>query len=233
MDRVIVITGASRGIGRATALALAQPGHHLVLVGRAADTLAPVAEAARAAGAQATVAPCDMGDEAAVRRLMADSAAHTGQIDVLVNNAGLAVVQPFAELTLAEWEDTLRASLTGTFLACKHAAAALPGGGLIVNVSSVAARQAFPGWSAYCAAKAGMVGFSNALREELRERRVRVSVVFPAATDTALWDAIPGEWNRANMIQPEDVGRAIAHLVAQPPDVTIEELSVGHVIGRL
>jgi short-subunit dehydrogenase len=106
-------------------------------------------------------------------------------------------------------------------------------GGLIVNVASVAARQAFPNWSAYSAAKHGVLGFSNAIREELRPRGIRVTVVLPAATDTALWDAIPGEWNRANMLQAEDVARAIAQLADQPPHVTTEELVIGHVAGRL
>jgi len=106
-------------------------------------------------------------------------------------------------------------------------------GALIVNVASVAARQAFPNWSAYVAAKHGLLGFSGAIREELRPRGIRVSVVLPAATDTALWDALPGEWSRASMLQPADVARAIAQLADQPPYVTTEEIVIGHVAGRL
>jgi len=91
----------------------------------------------------------------------------------------------------------------------------------------------FPGWSAYIAAKHGLLGFSGAIREELRGRGVRVTVVLPAATDTTLWDNLPGEWNRANMLQPEDVARAIVQLAAQPEYMTTEEIVVGHVAGRL
>jgi len=231
--KVIVIIGASRGIGRATALAFAVPGTHLVLAARDGATLETVAAEARAAGAEASVVPCDVSAEPHVRRLIETAAAITGRIDILINSAGGAVVAPFEQLTLDDWERALRVGLTSVFLACKHAAAHMPEDGLIVNVASVAARQVFPGWSAYIAAKHGLLGFSGAIREELRGRGVRVTVVLPAATDTALWDDLPGEWNRANMLQPADVARAIVQLAAQPPYLTTEELVIGHVAGRL
>jgi 3-oxoacyl-[acyl-carrier protein] reductase len=234
MDQhVAVIVGASRGIGRATAEALARPGMHLVLAARDVAALESAAASAREQGGEATVVPCDSSAEPQVRRLIETAATLTGQIDMLVNSAGGAIVTPFEQLTLADWETTLRVGLTGAFLACKYAAGHMRAGGLIVNVASVAARQAFPNWSAYAAAKAGLVGFSNAMREELRPRGIRVSVVLPAATDTELWDAIPGEWNRANMLRAQDVGQAIAHLFEQPAYMATEELVVGHVAGRL
>lgn len=231
--RVMLIVGASRGIGRATALALAAPDTHLVLAARSAADLTAVAADVRAAGAAATTVPCDISAEPHVRRLVDTAAAISGRIDMLVNSAGIAVVAPFTELSLADWETTLRTNLTAVFLVCKHAAPLMPDGGLIVNVASVAGRQGFPNWSAYSAAKFGLIGFSNAIREELRPRGVRVTSVLPAATDTTLWDSLSGEWNRANMLRVEDVGRAIAQLAAQPPYVATEELVIGHVAGRL
>jgi 3-oxoacyl-[acyl-carrier protein] reductase len=231
--KVIVVVGASRGIGRATALALAEPGAHIVLAARDSAALDALAAELRAGGADATPAPCDITAEPHVRRLIESAAGIAGRIDLLINSAGGAVVAPLAELTLADWERSLRVSLTGVFLTCKHAAAHMRAGGLIVNVASVAARQAFPNWSAYVAAKHGLLGFSSAIREELRPRGVRVSVVLPAAVDTELWDTVPGEWNRANMLRPADVARAIAQLAAQPPYATTEELVIGHVAGRL
>ena len=233
MDRVVVIIGASKGIGRATALELAAERMHLVLAARDGAALEQVAGEVRERGGEATAVPCDVTAEPHVRRLIEIAAGLTGQIDMLVNSAGGAVVAPFEQLTLADWEATLRVGLTGVFLACKHAAGHMRAGGLVANVASVAARQAFPNWSAYAAAKHGLLGFSNAIREELRPRGVRVSVVLPAATDTELWDAIPGEWNRANMLRAEDVGRAIAQLFEQPAYMATEELVVGHVAGRL
>lgn len=231
--KVIVVIGASKGIGRATALALGGPGTHQVLAARNADALAALAAELRARGGAATPVPCDATAEPHVRRLIESAAGITGQIDILVNSAGAAIVAPFEELTLEGWERSLRIGLTSVFLACKHAAAHMRAGSLIINVASVAARQAFPHWSAYVAAKHGLLGFSAAIREELRPRGIRVSVVLPAAVDTALWQAVPGEWNRANMLRPEDVAAAIAGLAAQPPYATVEELTIGHVAGRL
>jgi 3-oxoacyl-[acyl-carrier protein] reductase len=233
MTQTYVIIGASRGIGRASALALAAPERHLVLASRSADELRQVADAVRAQGAEATVVPCDVTAEPHVRRLIEAAAGITGQIDLLLNSAGGAIVAPFEELSLADWETTLRVGLTSVFLTCKHAVAHMPSGSLIVNVASVASRQTFPHWSAYIAAKHGVLGFSGGIREELRPRGIRVTVVLPAATDTVLWDSIPGEWNRNNMLRPEDVGRAIAQLVEQPTYMTTEELVIGHVAGRL
>lgn len=232
-EQVIVVVGASRGIGRATALALAGTGKRLFLAARSTGDLDQVAAVAQQMGTSVTPVACDVTSEVQVQQLLETAAAATGQIDVLVNSAGGAIVAPCDELTLADWEQTLQVGLTGTFLTCKHALAHMPTGALIVNVASVASRQAFPTWSAYAAAKYGVLGFSNALREELRPRGIRVTVVLPAATDTALWDAIPGTWNRANMLQPEDVAQAIAGLMAQPAHVMTEELVIGHVIGRL
>jgi NAD(P)-dependent dehydrogenase (short-subunit alcohol dehydrogenase family) len=231
--KVIVVIGASRGIGRATALALAEPGVHLVLAARDAEALGEAAAEARERGAQALAVPCDVTAEPHVRRLIETAAGLTGRIDLLVNSAGGAVVAPFEQLSLAAWEEALRVGLTAVFLVCKHAAAHMRAGGLIVNIASVAARQAFPDWSAYAAAKHGVLGFSGAIREELRGRGIRVSVVLPAATDTTLWDAVPGEWNRANMLRSADVARAVAQLAAQPEYMTTEEIVVGHVAGRL
>lgn len=232
-EKVIVVVGASRGIGRASALALAAPGAHIVLAARDSAALESVAAIARESGARATVAPCAAADEPQVRRLFDHAAAISGRIDLLVNSAGIAIVAPIDDLSLADWEATLRAGLTSAFLCCKYALPHMHAGALIVNIASVAARQGFPSWSAYAAAKAGLIGFSNALREELRPRGVRVSAVLPAATDTALWDAIPGDWNRANMLRPEDVGAAIARLADLPPYAVVEELVLGHVAGRL
>lgn len=229
----MVIVGASRGIGQATALALAQPTTHLVLAARTESALAPVAAAVREAGAEATVVACDATDEGQVQHLIAQATAITGYINILVNSAGLAITRAFEALTLAEWNAILDTGLTSSFLTCKYAVAAMPPGALVINIASIAARQGIPTWSAYCAAKYGLLGFSNAIREELRPRGIRVTVVLPAATDTALWDAIPGTWNRANMLQPGDVARSIAYLVAQPPTVTVEELVIGNVAGML
>jgi NAD(P)-dependent dehydrogenase (short-subunit alcohol dehydrogenase family) len=232
-QRTILIAGASRGIGRATALALAAPGVSLILAARSAEALEAVAMQARAKGATALEVPCNLTVEPHVRQLVELATEGTGRIDLAVHSVGGALVAPLAEIDLATWEESLRAQLSSLFLVAKHGTARMEMGGLFVGISSVAARQVFPGWAAYCAAKAGGLAMLNALREELRPRGIRVTAVLPAATDTELWARVPGEWNRAAMLRPDEVAAAVASLAAYPAHVTVEELTVGHVAGRL
>ncbi len=230
--RSILIIGASRGIGAATALALAAPDTLLTLAARNQAALAEIATQATTAGAHCQIAPCDVTDPAQIAAAV-DLAAGNGRIDVVVHSVGGALVAPLSALTLSDWEDHLRVQLTSLFLVAQAATARMDRGGLLITIASVAARQAFPGWSAYVAAKHGALGFAAAIREELRPRGIRVCAVLPAATDTAIWDAIPGDWPRGNMLQPADVATAIASIVALPDYVTVEDITVGHVAGRL
>lgn len=235
--RVIVITGAGRGIGRATAEAFAQASAglstHVVLASRSEAELNTTAEAVRSLGGEATSVLCDVTAEPHVKRLIDTATDLTGRIDIVVCNAGVAVVAPFTELTMTDWEQTLRVTLTGTFLVCKHAVAHMQPGGHLFTLGSIAGRSGFPNWSAYSAAKFGVLGFSEAIRAELRPRGVRVTAVIPGAVDTPLWDAVPGEWNRANMLQPADVARAIVRAAAEPPHVSVDEIVLGHIAGAL
>jgi NAD(P)-dependent dehydrogenase (short-subunit alcohol dehydrogenase family) len=230
--RSILITGASRGIGAATALALARPGTRLTLAARNRAALETIADQVITAGADCLVVPCDVTDPDQVSKTVAQ-AAGAGRLDVVVHSVGGALVAPLSAISIDEWESHLRTQLTSLFLVAQAASARMDQGGLIINIASVAARQAFPGWSAYVAAKHGALGFAAAIREELRPRGIRVCSILPAATDTAIWDTIPGNWSRSNMLQPTDVAAVIAAIVALPPYVTVEDLTIGHVAGRL
>lgn len=232
-QRIILVTGAGRGIGRATAIAFGSRGDHVVLAARSEADLEATADAIRAAGGAATIVPCDVTAEPHVKRLIDTAAGMSGAIDIVVCNAGSAVVAPFAEIALADWERTLRTTLTGTFLVCKHAQAHMREGGHVFTLASIAGRSGFPNWSAYSAAKFGVLGFSEAIRAELRPRGIRVTAVIPGAVDTGLWDAIPGEWNRSSMLQPDDVARAIVRAADEPPHVGTDEIVIGHVAGAL
>lgn len=231
--RVVLITGAGRGIGQATAEAFGAHGDHVVLAARTQPELETVAAAVHSAGGEATIAPCDVTAEPHVKRLIETAAGISGTIDIVVCNAGGAVVAPFAAIALADWERTLRTTLTGTFLVCKHAVAHLRSGGQIFTLASIAGRSGFPNWSAYSTAKFGVLGFSEAIRAELRPRGIRVTAVIPGAVDTPLWDVIPGEWDRAKMLHPADVARAIVRAADEPPHVSIDEIVLGHVAGAL
>lgn len=230
--RVVIVTGAGRGIGRATALAFGAAGDRVVLAARSEAELVATAAEVEAAGGEAVVVACDVTAEPHVKRLI-DTAASDGRIDIVVCNAGTAVVAPFTELRLDDWEQTLRVTLTGTFLVCKHAVERMQAGGQLFTLASIAGRSGFPNWAAYSAAKFGVLGLSESMRAELRPRGIRVTAVIPGAVDTALWDAVPGEWDRSKMLQPEDVARSIVRAASESPHVSVDEIVLGHLAGAL
>ena len=223
--RVVLISGAGRGIGRATAEGSAAAATMLL----AAPTDELTAVAVHAAGGTATVVLCDVTAEPHVARLV-ETAASIGPLDVVVCNAGHAVVAPFESLSLADWERTLRTTLTGTFLLAKHAVENMPRGGVLFS-QLVTGRSGIPTWSAYSAAKFGVLGFAQAIQS--CPARHQSDVGDPGAVDTPLWDTIPGIWNRANMLRPEDVARSIVQAADEPLHVSIDEIMLGHMVGRL
>jgi len=227
----ILVTGASRGIGRAVAERLAEPGREILLHGRDTNALAEVRDEVVRRGAGARVHTADLAIAEEVLGLAA--AAGGGPLHALVNNAGGAVVKPVAEISLAEWEESLAVNLTAPFLLVQALLPRLAAGGAVVNLLSIAARRPFAGWSAYCAAKAALDGFARALREEVRPRGIRVINVYPAATRTALWDTVAGSWRRDRMLAPEEVAEAVAYALSRPPGVLVETVEVGDISGPL
>lgn len=231
--RVVVVTGAGSGIGRAVAVGFGAAHDDVVLAGRSLDTLQETAQRVKAAGGHGVVVTCDVTDEFQVERLMDRAAEVSGAIDVVVCSAGVARVRPFTQLSLAEWDETVATTLTGTFLCCQHAVRCMRRGGMLILSSSIAGRTGFPEWSAYSAAKAGVLAFSQAIREELRAAGIRVTAVVAGAVDTPLWDQVPGQWNRANMLQPEEVAGAIVRIADEPDHLSTDEIVLGHVAGKL
>jgi NAD(P)-dependent dehydrogenase (short-subunit alcohol dehydrogenase family) len=228
----ILITGASRGIGRAIAARLASPDTTLLLHGRDFDGLAATADLVARAGARTETLSADLADPAATVDL-AERALAGGPVDVLVNNAGVPLVKDLGDIGLEEWQRAVAVNLTAPFLLVQTLAPAMPRGGSVVNVSSVAGRSAFPGWSAYCATKFGLEGFSAAVREELRAAGVRVINVYPAATATDLWDHVDGDFDRSRMMPPEETAEAVAYALSRPAGVLVDSIQVGGLGGKL
>ncbi len=229
--RRILVTGASRGIGRAVAERLAAPGRLLLLQGRDGEALEATCRAVRAAGAEAEAVTAELADPEAVASLARRAAA--APLDALVNNAGVASVAPLEETTLEAWREAFAVNVTAPFLLVRGVLGALPRGAVVVNVLSVAARRGFAGWSAYCMSKAALDGFSRALREELRPRGVRVVSLYPGATATAMWRGIAGQWPVERMLEPAEVAEAVAYAVERPSAVLVEEITLGHASGAL
>lgn len=227
----ILITGASRGIGRAIAEKLAAPDVTLLLHGRDTVALAETCKALQANCANVVKLIHDLATEKGVGGLISQVGGEP--LDVLVNNAGIAVVKPFREITREEWQQTIGVNITAPFLLMQRFAGQMPPGSSIVNILSVAAKTAFANWSAYCMSKFALEGLSQAIRQELRERRIRVINIYPAATNTDIWDAVAGDWPREKMISVEQVADAVAYALSRPVDVALENITLSRAGGNL
>src|SRR5437016_8509293 len=226
-----LITGASRGIGRAIAEKLAAPDITLLLHGRNPVALAEVCKRLESRCAHVVRLIHDLAIPSGVSDLIA--AVGNDPLDLFVNNAGIAVVKPFGEITSVEWEQTLGVNLTAPFQLIQHFAPQMPPGASIVNVLSIVAKTGFANWSAYCMSKFAMEGFSQSVREELRDRKIRVINIYPAATDTEIWNNVEGNWPRDKMISAAQVADAVAFSLARPPEVLVANITLGNLGGDL
>jgi NAD(P)-dependent dehydrogenase (short-subunit alcohol dehydrogenase family) len=219
---VAIVTGGSKGIGLAIARALLGRGMQVTITGRSERDLQQAA-ASLAAGDKLHAVSADVRDEAAARRLVAETVSRFGGLDVLVNNAGVGRMANVADMSPETWREVIDTNLTGVFY-CTHAA--LPelrrrGGGYIVNISSLAGKNAFTGGAAYCASKAGLNAFSEALMQEVRYDNIRVSYVMPGSVSTTFGNradsgeadpstALGADWKQS----PDDVAQAVVDLIA-------------------
>ena len=226
-----LITGASRGIGRAIAEKLAAKDAVLLLHGRDSVALEQTRKIVEPNCAKVSLLVHDLANPSGVSNLIDEIG--NEPIDVLVNNAGVAVVKPLAEITAAEWERTLAINVTAPFLLTQHFAPRMAPGSSIVNILSVAAKTGFPSWSAYCMSKFAVEGFSRCVREELRDRKIRVINVYPAATDTDIWSQVEGQWPREQMMSATQVADAVAFALARPIDTLIENITLSSLAGNL
>jgi 3-oxoacyl-[acyl-carrier protein] reductase len=223
------VTGATQGIGRATALALGRAGYRVGICARTAQKVEAVVAELRAEGIEAAGAAADVADPEQVRRSVAQVVEQLGEIDVLVNNAGVLIARPFAELTLADWDATMATNLRGLFVVTS---AVLPAmrrrrEGTVVNVASLAGRNGFVGGAAYAASKHGVLGFSRSLLLEVRKEGIRVVAICPGSVDTEMLHEQPLlQANPQRILQPEDVADAILHAVRLPARATVSELDV-------
>jgi len=226
-----LITGASRGIGRAIAEKLAAPDITLLLHGRDTVALAKVSKTVKPRCAGVVRLIHDLAIISGVSDLIA--AVGNDPLDLLVNNAGIAVVKPFGEITHIEWEQTLGVNVTAPFLLTQRFAPEMPPGASIVNILSIAAKTGFANWSAYCMSKFALEGFSQSVREELREHKIRVINIYPAATNTEIWNNVEGDWPRNKMISAEQVASAVVYALSRPADVAVESITLSNATGNL
>jgi len=231
-----LITGASSGIGKETALAFAQAGVDLALVGRSQEKLEDVI---KEIGQRVTVKPylIDLAAIAAVKEQIKAAVIDFGGIDILVNNAGMGYTNPLNETPLEDWQQVLDLNLTSVFQCIQGVLPSLRdrGGGTIVNVASIAAHNPFPSWGAYSVSKAGIITLSKALSGEEKENGIRVISIAPGAVNTPLWDTdtVKMELNRAAMLDPKVVAQTIVQAALLPQQAVIEEMTLMPSAGAL
>jgi NAD(P)-dependent dehydrogenase (short-subunit alcohol dehydrogenase family) len=220
--KVVMITGASRGLGRALALAFAREGANLVINSRSEDSLKPVAREAEETGVEVLAVPSDVSVGADVERLVDESVRRFGKIDVLVNNAGLLGPRvPIVEYPEDEWRRVLDANLTAPFLLSKVIIPHLPEGGSIVNVTSGVSVEGRAEWGAYSVSKFGMESLTQILAAELKDRGIRVNSVDPGGMRTEMRAAAYPDEDPTTRITPEENTAVFLYLASdESADVT-------------
>jgi len=233
-NKVALITGGNRGIGLALARLLAQEGCELILTGRDRRQLDEAAGSLQKSASRVLAFPCDITDAAQIGQLFQAVQERHSSLHILINNAGTAhALAPVDQLPVNVWNQAIAVNLTGMFLVTRAALPLMPAGSTIVNNLSVAATQSFPGMAAYNASKAGALGFTNVLREEVRKRGIRVLALMAGATDTGIWDQFWADAPRHKMVSPETVARAVLHALTLPPEAAIEQINLGPSAGVL
>jgi short-subunit dehydrogenase len=232
-----LITGASSGIGKETALAFAKAGINLVLVGRDRQKLATVAEMAADLGVSAQVYPLDLAAIGEVAPSIAKIVQESGPIDILVNNAGMGYTNPLADTLLKDWQRVIDLNLTSVFQCVQGILPAMrqQGGGTIINISSIAADNFFPDWGAYSVSKAGLVAFSRLLAIEERANGIRVTIITPGAVNTPIWDtdSVKADFDRSAMLTPDIIANAILQAVLLPKQAVVETMTIMPSAGAL
>lgn len=233
-SKAVVITGGGSGIGMALALAFSRSGYSVVISGRDLKRLQSAASELSKNNANIQAIACDVRDPASVQKMFQQIAQRHSTLDVLINNAGVAhALAPVEQLPVETWKQVIDTNITGTFLITRAALPLMRAGSTIVNNLSIAAMQPFAGMSAYNASKFGALGFTQALREELRQKGIRVLALLPGATNTDIWNQFWADAPKEKMIPAEAVAEAVLHAVSAPANTTIEEIRIGPTAGVL
>jgi len=228
--KTAIVTGASRGIGKAIALALGKEKMRLALLARSTDQLQEVVEKIHAVGGEAIAIPCDLLNSDAIKTSLKKVFAHFDTLDVLVSNAGIFLEKPIAEIKLEEWDRVLRINLTASFLICQSAFLKMKDrkSGRIIAIASSASTQGFIHQAGYCASKHGLLGFMRCLSIEAKPHNVHVHTICPGGVRT---DLLKGTYmgdrvSQSAIIEPENIADLVLFLVRQPGNIDIPEINL-------
>ena len=224
-----LITGASRGIGRRTAELLAQQGWNLLLTARSADQLEQLAAQLSSKGVSVATAAIDLTQSDGIAAAMAGLLQQGETPSVLINNAGAAYTGDLLAMPIERWQWLLQLNLTSVMQVCSAVVPSMrENGGLVINISSHAARNAFPQWGAYCVSKAALASFTRCLAEEERGHGIRACTLTLGAVNTPLWDAetVQSDFDRRAMLSVDQAAETLANLALQPSNQLIEDLTL-------
>jgi short-subunit dehydrogenase len=224
-----LITGASRGIGRRTAELLARKGWDLKLIARRGDQLEQLATELRPMGVRVDVRSVDLTDPQAIHPELTGLLEQGSAPAVLINNAGAAYTGDLLAMPLERWQWLMQLNVTSVMQVCAAVVPAMrPSGGLVINVNSHAARNAFPQWGAYCVSKAALASFTRCLAEEERAHGIRACTLTLGAVNTPLWDAetVQSDFDRRAMLTVDQAAETLVNLAEQPVNQVIEDLTL-------
>ncbi len=232
-----IITGASSGIGKATALAFAKAGINVALVSRSLNSLETVAQACTQQGVKAKPYVMDLSELTKIPATIQEIVADFGDIDIIVNNAGMGYTNLLRETPLADWQQVINLNLTSVFQCVQGVLPQMRERkkGTIINVASIAATQVFPEWGAYSVSKAALLSFSKVLAVEERSHGIRVTTVSPGAVNTPIWDTdtVQADFERSAMLTPDLVAQTILQAALLPASAVIEDLTILPSAGTL
>lgn len=232
-EKVAVLTGAARGIGRAIAIELLESGFFTALCSKTPQSVDSLEAEISSFTGSFIISSVDISVEDEIERFISSVAKEKGRIDVLINNAGIVYTGSVEETGTEQWDEMMAVNARGIFLMVKHSLPLIPRGGHIVNIGSNASKKGFPGWAAYCASKFAVLGFTNSLREEVRDRGIKVSAVLPGPTKTDIWESLAGEWDSEKMMSPEVTAKTVLSVINQPPGANIDEIDIVPSTGSL
>lgn len=232
--KIALVTGGSRGLGRAIAEALAEEGCTVVIAGRDERALAEASAVITRKGGAVLARHCDVRNPESVATLATAIRKQFGRVDILVNNAGIAHgLATIDKLSVEAWREVVDTNLTGLFLVTRAVLPLMHPGGTIINNLSISAKTVFPGMAAYNASKHGALGFTDTLREEMRPREIRVIALVPGATDTDIWQQFWPEAPREKMMSAESIAAAVVASIKLPANATMSQIEITPTGGAL
>ena len=227
--KLAYITGATKGIGRSTAITFANAGWDLILLSRDLEKMETLKDQLSDTQSKINLVKCDLSNENEIEKSVKGSIKKYGCPSVLINNAGIAFNGNIVEMKLKEWQETIQINLTSVFQICSLIVPEMrKNGGLIINVSSHASYNAFPQWGAYCVSKSALSMFTKCLREEERSNFIRACTITLGSVNTPLWDSesIKSDFDKSSMLSSNKVSKTILYMAEQPESQIIEDLTL-------